>query len=54
MDEYREPYLRLWSGITDAVEAIRARNYGLAEELLLEAQKAAEEAWMTEAEGAAE
>ena len=47
MDEYKKPYFLLWSGITDALEAIRSRNYGRAEERLMEAQKEAEEAWIT-------
>ena len=39
MTEYQKPYHILWSGISDALAAIRAQNFGLAQELLLQAQQ---------------
>ena len=41
MTEYQKPYHILWSGISDALAAIRAQNFGLAQELLLQAQQQA-------------
>jgi len=46
MDEYKQPYLCLWAGITEALAALEQRNYGMAEELLKRAQQAAEEAYL--------
>ena len=46
MEEYQQPYLRLWAGITEALDALEQRNYGLAEDLLRRAQQAAEEAYI--------
>ena len=46
MTEYQEPYHILWSGISDALAAIRAQNFGLAQELLLQAQQQAEDAFI--------
>lgn len=47
MDEYKRPYLRLWAGISEALSALEKRNYGMAEEILLNAQQAAEEIWIS-------
>ncbi len=47
MDEYKQPYLCLWAGINDALASLAKRNYGLAEEILIKAQQAAEEAWIS-------
>ena len=47
MDEYKQPYLCLWAGISDALASLAKRNYGLAEEILIKAQQAAEEAWIS-------
>lgn len=44
--EYQEPYRILWWGMTEAVEALDAQNYGLARALLLQAQEQAEEAFI--------
>ena len=46
MTEYQKPYHILWSGISDALAAIRAQNFGLAQELLLQAQQQAEDAFI--------
>ena len=47
MTEYQEPYhIILWNGISDALVAIRAQNFGLAQELLLQAQQQAEDAFI--------
>lgn len=47
MTEYQKPYFILWDGISAAVAAMQAQNYGLAQELLLQAQSQAEEAFIT-------
>ncbi len=47
MDEYKQPYLCLWAGISDALASLAKRNYGMAEEILIKAQQAAEEAWIS-------
>ena len=54
MDEYKKPYLCLWKGMSDALEALEGRNYGMAEEILRKAQQAAEEIWISEGELAEE
>lgn len=46
MSEYRKPYLILWAGITDARKELDNRNYGLADQLLKQAQQNAEEAYI--------
>lgn len=46
MTEYQEPYHILWNGISDALVAIREQNFGLAQELLLQAQQQAEDAFI--------
>ena len=50
MTEYQKPYHILWSGISDALAAIRAQNFGLAQELL-QAQQQAEDAFIAWATG---
>ncbi len=47
-DEYKEPYLRLWSGITAALKELEESNYGNAKKVLIEAQQAAEEIWLSD------
>ena len=42
-DEYKQPYLTLFNAVTDALEALRMRNYGVAEATLVLAQTRAEE-----------
>lgn len=46
MEEYKQPYFCLWAGITEALAALEKENYGMAEEILVKAQQAAEEAWI--------
>ena len=46
MDEYKKPYLILWGGIDDALKAMEQCNYGLAADLLKNAQAEAEEAYI--------
>ena len=41
-DEYRQPYLTLFNGVTDALDALRRQNYGDARDILTEAQRRAE------------
>lgn len=45
-DPYRKPYLIALNGITDAVRAIKAQNYGEALDILVRAQQKAEEAYI--------
>lgn len=47
MEEYKQPNLCLWAGITEALTALEKQNYGMAKELLVKAQQAAEEAWIS-------
>ena len=42
MDEYKRPYLILFNGITDALEAIRRGDHAQAELILKSAQISAE------------
>lgn len=53
-DEYRQPYLTLFNGVTDALDAMEAENYGEARKLLKLSQQKAEEAFIsaTEKKGA--
>lgn len=46
MSEYQKPYLILWAGIDRAREAIQNRNYGFADQILVQAQQAAEQAYI--------
>ncbi len=46
MDEYKAPYLKLFNGVTDALGALRRGEYTRAEELLMQAQRDAEEAFI--------
>ena len=41
-DEYRQPYLTLFNGVTDALDALRRQNYGDARDILTEARQRAE------------
>ena len=47
MDEYKKPYLILWSGIDDALKELEQCNYGVAATLLKKAQSDAEEAYIS-------
>ena len=42
-DEYKKAYLTLFNAVTDALEALRMKNYGIAECTLVLAQAQAEE-----------
>ena len=46
MDEYKAPYLILWSACSTALEAMEQQNFGLAKQLLIQAQQEAEEAFI--------
>ena len=46
MDEYKKPYLILWNGVTDAIEALEKQNYGYAKEILIKVQQEAEETYI--------
>ncbi len=52
MQEYQAPYLVLWRGIAKALEAMEAQNYGMAREMLTQAQANAEEAFLSWQEAA--
>jgi len=43
MPDFEALYYKLFAAIADATEAIEARNYGLAEEILTRIQQEAEE-----------
>ena len=45
-DEYKQPYLTLFNAVTDALQAIEGKNYGLAETLLRSGQVQAEDAFI--------
>lgn len=43
---YKKPYLAMFNGVTDALEALEARNYGLAGDIFRRAQQEAEERFL--------
>ena len=43
MDEYKKPYLALFNALTDIAEEIEKQNYGLAKQMIADAQRRAEE-----------
>ena len=47
MSEYQKPYLILWGAITRALEEMKRQNYGRAYDILLNAQRDAEEAYLS-------
>ena len=49
-DVYRQPYLLLFRGVTEALEQLQQQNYGVAAALLKKAQQAAEEAYISQDE----
>ena len=49
-DEYKASYLILFNAVTDALEAMNAKNCDEAETILVQAQKAAEEAFIRQGE----
>ena len=44
--EYKEMYLTLFRVVTVAIRAMEEKNYGLAEQMLIEAQQKTEEIFM--------
>ena len=44
---YKDLFYHLFNRITDALEAIKAQNYGLARDILMEAQRASEEKFIS-------
>ena len=46
MSDYKRLYLQLFNAVTDAIEALRSRNYDRAEHLLISAQQKAEEVYI--------
>ena len=50
MDEYKKPYLLLFHGCEAAIRALEKQNYGQARELLIQAEQAAEEAFLSHSE----
>ena len=44
--DYRLLYLHLFNAVTDAIEALKALNYGMAEEILKQAQQETEEMYV--------
>ena len=48
--EYKQPYLLLFRGVTEALEQLQQQNYGLAAALLKQAQQTAEEAYIAQDE----
>lgn len=48
MQDYQPLYTHLFNAITDALEALTARNYGTAEEILEKAQQWTEETYINQ------
>lgn len=48
MNEFQKSYCILFNACTDALQALEERNYGLARQLLMEGQQAAEGAFLEE------
>ncbi|MGE4275826.1 MAG: hypothetical protein AB7E30_01465 [Lawsonibacter sp.] len=46
MELYRKLYFTLFNGVTDALEALEIKNYGLAQDILQKAQQNAEEQFL--------
>lgn len=44
--DYQQMYHLLFNRVTDAIEALRQQNYGLANDILMSAQCAAEELFL--------
>ena len=47
---YKKMYLRLFNAVTDVLAHIDEHNYGIAKEMLIEAQQACEEIYMEESQ----
>ena len=50
MDENKMPYLILWNGCTEAMKALEKQNFGKAADILRNAQREAENCYITETE----
>lgn len=48
MDNFPKYYTRLFNGVTDAIEALREQNYIKAQDILIRAQRDAEEMYLEE------
>ena len=48
MTDYKQMYLMLFNSITDAIQGLDQQNYGLARFTLIEAQRRAEELFITQ------
>ena len=44
---YKRMYFKLFNGVSDALLALQEQNYGIAKRLLLEAQRATEELYLS-------
>ena len=49
MDEYKKPYLVLFNALTDIAAEIEKQNYGLAKQMIADAQQQAEEVFLAAA-----
>jgi hypothetical protein len=49
MTDYQKLYTGMFNAATDAIEQLSAANYGLAKDILIAAQQAAEELYMESA-----
>ncbi len=49
MEPYKKPYLILWSSLAVALDALEHMNYGQAHNILLQAQRDAEQAYLEQA-----
>ncbi|MDE7054854.1 MAG: hypothetical protein K2O84_08605 [Oscillospiraceae bacterium] len=50
MENFPRYYTRLFNGITDALGALQEKNYIKAQDILIRAQQAAEEMYISEAD----
>ena len=50
MENFPQYYTRLFNGITDALEALRKRNYEEVRDILIKAQQDAEEMYISKDE----
>ena len=46
MEEYKKMYMLLFNAMTDALEQMKAQNFGEARETLIAAQRAAEDIYI--------
>jgi hypothetical protein len=50
MIDYKKPYYTLFNALSDAVAAMEKQNYGIAQEILLQAQQASEKVLISQKE----